>query len=180
MTDARTVKAKRLVVPPALYTSLAFNALRPVARLLFDTMARMASEIKGDGWIGLSERQASAALNVARETASKAFIELEAYRFIIRLERGYRKGRQKVASQWRLTCFPFKGEPATHDYDSPAVVRKVWKESDDKLKRRRIAELEGVKFMTPDLEIEIRPRKRHFDDDDCPFGVDFDDGTVLA
>jgi hypothetical protein len=170
MTD-EPVEKKRLVVPPSLYDSEAYNALRPVARVLFDKMVKMARALKGDGWIGLSERQAKDLLNVARETVSKAFIQLQAYGFIVRLEKGRYRGKKNegVASQWRLTSFSYKGAPATREYESRVVMRKVWKDADDRRLSRRLSKLKGVKFITPELEVEIRPRK-----------PEFELGTVLA
>lgn len=89
-------------------------------------------------------------LNVSRPHAARAVTELKRRGFIVNVRRGLKRGNQKVASEWRLTCLPFQGVPPTCDY------QKVY----DRAKRQEIAAaVKGERFFTP--EMERRDRQSH-------------------
>ncbi len=148
-------KKRRLVVPPTLYASPAYAALRLPSRMMFEEIVKMARRLKGDGWLTLGEREAAKILGIARETASKALRQLEDMGFLVCLQRG-RYARKRLASMWRITCFGFQGEPPTKDYKKPETLRKIWRaEAQGKARK-----LKGVAFLTPELEIEVRARRK--------------------
>jgi hypothetical protein len=154
MSDEAQAK-RRLVVPPTLYRSVAYQRLRPSARLMFEEMVKMARRLKGDGWLTLGERAAAEILGVDRKTARAALRQLESLGFLVCLQRG-RYARKRLASNWRITCFGFQSQPPTRDYEQPETLRKIWRAEAQK----KVRKLKGVPFLTPGLEIEVRMRRQ--------------------
>jgi hypothetical protein len=157
MPSDPSAKPKRLVIPPSLYRSPAYQALRASARLLIAEMATLARKLKGDGWLTLGEREAARILGVDRKAARNAFHQLESLGFIVCLQRG-RYARKRLASKWRITFFPFEGQPPTREYEGPAIVRRLWLADMKKARVKHAATLKGVAFITPQIEIAIRAR----------------------
>lgn len=59
------------------------------------------------GELYLSEREAAAAIGVSRNTASRAFRELEDYGFLRAVRIGHFQVKLKIATVWRLTFQPY-------------------------------------------------------------------------
>jgi hypothetical protein len=112
MTDK---SKRRVIIPKALIVSPIYRVLRPNQRRIIDEMMNLYRSAGIGGAIRFSERYAAAACAMSRETASNALAALEALGFIVCILRGESKQKGR-ASLWRLTMFPCKGEPATHDY----------------------------------------------------------------
>ncbi len=69
-----------------------------------------------NGDLFLSVREAADRLNIADNTASKAFKELEAKGFITPKQKGSFSWKKRHATSWILTEFEFNGKLATKDF----------------------------------------------------------------
>jgi hypothetical protein len=115
MTD----KPKRRVIPQTLLRWPIYQALRAGQRRIVDEMMKLYQEQymkeRKEEAVRFSERFAAATCGISRETASGALITLEALGFIECVMRGEKKAKGKPAL-WRLTMFPYKGEPPTNEF----------------------------------------------------------------
>jgi DNA-binding MarR family transcriptional regulator len=84
--------------------------------------------VKGDGKsnnngrITLSLDEGARLLHMGKTTVQRALKELEAAGFIIKTRQGQWYGR--MATEWRLTEEPYKGEPPTRDWQNIAKAKK--------------------------------------------------------
>lgn len=95
--------------------SPAWRALTPAARALYVELAQRYNGAN-NGEISLSVREAAAAVNIAKDTASKTFQDLIAIGFIRRRRPGSFTWKVRHAATWILTEFPVGDEPATKDF----------------------------------------------------------------
>lgn len=96
----------------------AYRSLKPGPRALLWELIRRHNGAN-NGRIGFSQRDMSAAINVAdRETVAGYVRELEARGFIIAQRRGgfNVKAADRRASEWALAMFPVGEELATKDF----------------------------------------------------------------
>ena len=69
-----------------------------------------------NGEIFLGERDAAAALGIARNTVSKAFDDLISHGFLSKTQQGSFNVKIRLATIWRLTFLPTQGRGPTHEY----------------------------------------------------------------
>jgi hypothetical protein len=120
----------------------AFRELSPVARSLLLDLFNVARCIGTETPIGSSSRMAADMLKMGKSTGAEAISELEASGFIVSVVRGRQHRRERVASNWRLTFLPFKGNPPTRDF-----VRRHFKAKD-----MEAFEATNAKFFNEKLE----------------------------
>jgi hypothetical protein len=102
-------------VPQALLRSPIYKALRPNQRRMLDEMIALYRNLVVAGAVRFSERYAAAACSISKLTASRVLEALEALGFIDCILRGEEKQKGR-ASLWRLTMFPYNGEPPTNEF----------------------------------------------------------------
>ena len=98
--DASHVRLYRWLLDSPAYLSLSC-----AARAVLIETAR-AYDGTNNGRIGLSIRRASERCNIARDTASRAFSDLEERGFVDCVTRGAFSRKSMHASEWRLTWWP--------------------------------------------------------------------------
>ncbi len=102
----------------------AWRSLRPAPRALYIELVKRYYGIN-NGEISLSVREAAGLLHVAKDTAGKAFKELEAKGFIRRNVCGSFNWKAKQATTWVLTNYEFKEEPATKEFARWMPEKKI-------------------------------------------------------
>lgn len=126
------------------YVGLPFVMLEhPNYQALSNTAVRVLIELRhrynsyNNGSIGLSCRDAGTVAHCSRNTAQKAFNELEHYGFIICRRQGTFGNRK--ASEFILTCEPYNHQPATHEWklSCPAYQKNTRHSQDDLQSRQR-------------------------------------------
>jgi hypothetical protein len=126
MTD----KPKRRIIPQALLRWPIYQALRAGQRRIIDEMMNLYQEQymkdQKEDAIEFSERYAAATCGMAKGTASGALITLETLGFIACIKRGEQKAKGKPTF-WRLTMFPYKGEPPTNEFLDLRRQEKLYK-----------------------------------------------------
>jgi hypothetical protein len=103
----------------------AFRALTSVERSLLYELFALARQIGTDTPIRCSASMASDMLNMGRTSGFGALSALEAKGFIVSIRRSRPHESERVASNWRLTFLPFRGDPPTRDF-----VRRYFKAKD--------------------------------------------------
>ncbi len=98
-----------------MMASAAWCSLGPPPRALYVELARRYNG-HNNGEISLSVREAARLLHIAKDTASKAFWELEAKGFVKRHVCGSFNWKLKHATTWILTAYEFGDEPATKEF----------------------------------------------------------------
>jgi hypothetical protein len=93
----------------------AWRALTPAARALYVELARRYNSFNNGG-ISMSVREAAFLVHIAKDTASKAFYELEKKGFIKRNVCGSFNWKLKHATTWILTEFDLGDAPATKEF----------------------------------------------------------------
>ena len=117
-TGRSLTKGRFALIPEIVVLSPAYTATPLAARALLIEIAVLYSS-KNNGFIGLSVRQGAERLGCSKDTAAKAFRQLEAHGLI----RSTRKGKfatktAPLATEWRLTwrtCDKSNHLPS-HDY----------------------------------------------------------------
>ena len=107
-----------LMLPQWAYDCPAYRSLKPGPRALLWELIRRFNG-KNNGRIGFSQRDMSAAINVAdRETVAGYVRELEARGFIVATRRGgfNVKAADRRASEWALTWLPVGEALATKEF----------------------------------------------------------------
>jgi hypothetical protein len=94
----------------------AFRELSTVDRSLLMDLFNMTRNLGTDTPIGCSARMAADMLKMGKSTGAQALSSLEAKGFLISVVRGIQHRKERVASNWRLTFLPFKGNPPTREY----------------------------------------------------------------
>lgn len=98
-----------------LLKTAAWNDLKPDARALYIVLKSIFSGIN-NGHIFLSVRRAGEKINRHKDTASKAFKELESHGFIKPRQKGAFDYKKRHATEWILTEHEYNGQKATKDY----------------------------------------------------------------
>ena len=98
--DAPHVRLYRWMLDSDAYLSLSCQA-----RAVLTEIAR-AYDGRNNGRIGLSVRQAAERCNIAKDTASRAFKDLEERGFVDCVTRGAFSRKSMHATEWRLTWWP--------------------------------------------------------------------------
>ena len=112
-------------LPFALIEHPSYMALSLAARALYVELKHRFNGVN-NGQIGLSCRDAGKIIKVSRNTAQRAFLELEYWGFIICRRQGTFGDRK--ASEYILTCEPYNNRPATMDWkESRPAMPKDWK-----------------------------------------------------
>jgi hypothetical protein len=112
----RTKKGDRFVkLDHWLLNTEAWRSLSPAARALYVELLRRYNG-HNNGEISLSVREAARILHIAKDTASKAFKELEAKGFVKRHVCGSFNWKRRHATTWILTDYEFEDEPATKEF----------------------------------------------------------------
>ena len=93
----------------------AWQALRPTPRALYVELVRRFNSLN-NGEISMSVREAAALLHIAKDTASKAFRELDEKGFIRRNVCGSFNWKLRHATTWILTAYDFGEESATKEF----------------------------------------------------------------
>ena len=93
----------------------AWKALPPACRALYVALSQRYNSFN-NGEISMSVREAARELNIAKDTATKAFHELEHKGFIRRNVCGSFNWKLKHATTWVLTEHPLGDVPATKDF----------------------------------------------------------------
>lgn len=93
----------------------AWRSLSPQARCIYLEIAQRYYG-SNNGEISLSVRGAARLVHIAKDTATKAFHELEEKGFIRRNVCGSFNWKLKHATTWILTEHPFNEQPATKDF----------------------------------------------------------------
>jgi predicted transcriptional regulator of viral defense system len=91
------------LIPEAVVRSAAYTATSCAGRALLVELAVLYRS-KNNGFLGLSARQAAKRLGCSKDTAARAFRELQERGLIERTQRGDFKAKAlSLASEWRLT-----------------------------------------------------------------------------
>lgn len=98
-----------------LLDSLAWHSLSPVARSLLIAIWRRHNGLN-NGEISFSIREAVDAVAVCKDTATKAFRELQKKGFLKARKKGSFDWKKRHATEWEITAAPHKGERATKDF----------------------------------------------------------------
>ncbi len=93
----------------------AWRSLSPQSRAVYIEIAQRFNG-SNNGEISLSVREAARLVNIAKDTATKAFHELEAKGFIRRNVCGSFNWKLKHATTWILTEHPFGDQLATKEF----------------------------------------------------------------
>lgn len=93
----------------------AWRSLSPQARCIYLEIAQRYNG-SNNGEISLSVRESARLVHIAKDTASKAFHELEQKGFIRRHVCGSFNWKLKHATTWILTEHTFQEQPATKDF----------------------------------------------------------------
>jgi hypothetical protein len=112
----RTKKGIRFVkIDHWVMATMAWLSLSAAARALYVELLRRYNG-HNNGEISLSVREAARLVHIAKNTASKAFKELEAKGFIKRHVCGSFNWKRRHATTWILTEHEFEDEPATKEF----------------------------------------------------------------
>ena len=95
--------------------SAAWRALPPASRAVYIEIAQRFNG-SNNGEISLSVREVARLVHIAKDTATKAFHELESRGFIRRYVCGSFNWKLKHATTWILTEHPFNDQQATKDF----------------------------------------------------------------
>lgn len=124
---SKNPEGQYLALPYATARHAAFRALSGAALKVYIEL-RCRYTVKGDGRFDnngelfLSLDEAARLLGLGKATVQRAYAELEAAGFIAMTERGHWYGRK--ATTWRVTDRPYKGQPASRDWQQPSVPKK--------------------------------------------------------
>ena len=97
------------------WTSEAWRTLPPASRAVYIEIAQRYNG-SNNGEISLSVREVARLVHIAKDTATKAFHELEDKGFIRRHVCGSFNWKLKHATTWILTEHPFNDQSATKDF----------------------------------------------------------------
>jgi hypothetical protein len=114
--------------PTFLFGHPAYRALPPTERaLLIELVLLAANDIGTDEPLVCSSATAGNMANVSWQVARRALLGLRQKGFIVLIKSGERRRGTTagLASEWRVTCLPYQGEPPTADYN-----RLYWKAQD--------------------------------------------------
>ena len=106
-------------LPRYLLNSLAWRTLKPVPRTAFVELLGIYNG-HNNGWLAMSARTLSAAINVSRATAARALAELTERGFIEQTWCGAFSCKVRLASEWRVTLHHCD---RTHGVPSKAFMR---------------------------------------------------------
>lgn len=120
-TDSRGRNPSRWVrLEHSVIDSPAFQSLSPVAAKLFIMLLRVYNS-HNNGEIGYSCRQASLVTGTSKDTAARAFKELESKGFIKATRKSGFNMKNRTSRRWALTCWPHPlGTAPTNDW-------RLWK-----------------------------------------------------
>ncbi|MBL4872423.1 MAG: hypothetical protein JKY41_03285 [Rhodobacteraceae bacterium] len=126
------------------YDSPAWQSLKPGPRALYLELKRKFNGYN-NGTVFLSQRDASEALNIGRDTVGVYYSELEAKGFIVKTM-GHCLGPKGIgqAAKWALTECPLNEAPATKDF-------RRWKKQNP---RKKIQHSLAGKSSTPCRKIQ--------------------------
>lgn len=120
----RTKKGIRFVkIDHWVMATMAWLSLSAAARALYVELLRRYNG-HNNGQISLSVREAARLLHIAKDTASKAFKELEEKGFVKRNVCGSFNWKRRHATTWILTEYEFDDEPATKEFARWRAERK--------------------------------------------------------
>lgn len=98
-----------------LLDSQAYLSLTPAARAVYIQLRRRFNG-SNNGYIGFSVRDAAAEVKIAKDTATRAFKELQEKGFIRCREKGSFNFKKLHASEWILTQEKYNGQLPTKDF----------------------------------------------------------------
>jgi hypothetical protein len=94
-----------------------YRALPPIERYLLLELLRLADRVGTDEPLRVSCEDAANMLGMSRRHGARALATLRERGFIFReVDPIYLMDRKGIASKWRITCLPYKGEKPTLDY----------------------------------------------------------------
>lgn len=102
-----------------ILASPAYRDLTPVARCLLDEFQRIYRPQR-NGQLSISVRRAAKLINIHKDTAGKAFIELAEHGFIKLVNSA--EWRKALAREWALTFEPVNNREPTDEW-------KLWKKN---------------------------------------------------
>ena len=108
-------RARFIMIYHWFWNSPAWRSLPPASRAIYLEIAQRYFG-SNNGEISLSVREAARIVHIAKDTATKAFHELEEKGFIRRNVCGSFNWKLKHATTWILTEHPYNGEPATKNF----------------------------------------------------------------
>ena len=112
----RSRKGERFVkLDHWLLKTPAWQALGPVARAIYVELAQRYNG-SNNGEIALSVRDAAKLVHVAKDTATKAFRELEDKGFVIRVVCGSFNWKLRHATTWELTAYAMGEIPPSKQF----------------------------------------------------------------
>ena len=114
-TGRSTGSARFLKVEHWLMRTPAWRSLGPAPRALYVELAQRYNG-SNNGEISMSVREAAALIHVAKDTAQKAFRELEDKGFILRVVCGSFDWKLRHATTWILTEHAIGDRPATKEF----------------------------------------------------------------
>jgi hypothetical protein len=123
-------------------TFAAFRELAPVERSLLYELFAMARRLGTETPIGCSASMAANMCDVSRRYGVTLLSALEEKGFIVSIVRGRQHRQERVASNWRLSFLPYRGNPPTREY-----VRRFYKAKD-----MEAFEATNAKFFNEKLE----------------------------
>jgi hypothetical protein len=108
-----------LSIPEHVWTHPAYRALGLLERVLLGEMLALAHRVGTDGPIGCSVDMAANMANVRRSMAGRALLSLRKKGFLAIIRSGERRrgATGGMATEWRVTCLPYQGDPPTADYN---------------------------------------------------------------
>jgi hypothetical protein len=114
----RSASERFVALPHYLLRSPAWRALSPVAaKLLVEVLALYDGS--NNGYLVMSARTAAERCGCSKDTAARAFAELQKLSFLELCIEGKFRRKDRHASEWRATLHPCdrtKGEPASKKF----------------------------------------------------------------
>jgi hypothetical protein len=114
----RSTTERFVMLPHYMLRSHAWRALSPVAaKLLIEVLA--IYDGSNNGYLAMSARVAGERLGCAKDTAARAFAELQKLGFLVQVIEGKFSRKDRHASEWRLTLHPCNrknGELASKEF----------------------------------------------------------------
>jgi hypothetical protein len=133
-------------------TSGAFRDLAPAERSLLFELFKMARGIGTDEPIWCAASMAANMCDVSRRYGVTLLSALEEKGFIVSIVRGRQHRQERVASNWRLSFLPYRGNPPTREY-----VRRFYKAKDMEAFEATNAKFFNEKLEAMWLENEAKP-----------------------
>ncbi|MBZ6079182.1 helix-turn-helix domain-containing protein [Microvirga puerhi] len=99
-----TIKERYVSLPYYMLRTDAWHSLSPVARSVYIELATIYNG-GNNGWLALSARDAAKRVGCSKNTAARAFIDLEQKGFIRCMQQGHFNRKSRHAAEYRLTIY---------------------------------------------------------------------------